>query len=186
MQEYKKTKKVVGEFGYSTQKEPMDIFQLNASNSSGNYLDIAQRGVSENVDWNMYEQLLDEMFAGVPQKRTLTFDKKTMNAATPFCRSEFLNAQHPDAAETTLLFTVALPALNSGHIAVVGCQQNMMADSVINELSKSTCAPNVKHNSCPLHYVVKYNDAMTFVPGLHTQHVLSARLKAAYGFDRVE
>ena len=151
MQEYTKTKKVVGEFSYSSLQELMDIFQLNTSNSTGNYLDIAQRGVSENVDWNMYEQLLDEMFAGVPQKKSLIFDKKTMNAATPFCRSEFLNAQHRDAAETTLLFTAALPAPNSGHIAVVGCQQNMMAGSVMNELSKSTCAPNVKYNSGPLH-----------------------------------
>ena len=104
-----------------------------------------------------------------------TFDKKTMNASTPFCRSEFLNAQHPDVAETTPLFTVALPGMNSGHIAVVGCQQNMMAGSVMNELSKSTCAPNVKHNSCQFHYAVSYNDAMTFVPEFHTQHVLSAR-----------
>ena len=105
----------------------MDIFQLNACNSSGNHLDIAQRGASENVNWEMYEQLLDEMFAEVPQRNTLTFDKKTMNASTPFCRSEYLNAQHPDVAETTPLFTVPLPGMNSGHIVLVGCQQNMMA-----------------------------------------------------------
>lgn len=185
VQDYKKTKKAVSDFGHSTLEEPLNIFQLNACNSSGNYRDLAQRGMSKNVDWTMYEQLLDEMFAGVPQNRAFEFNKKTMNAASPFCRAEFLNAQHPDAAETTPMFTTALPALNSSHIAVVGCQQNMVAGSLMNELSKSTCAPNVRHNSCPLHYAVTYNDAMAFVPGFHTQHGLAERMKTASVFDRV-
>ena len=89
-----------------------------------------------------------------------------------------LRRQHQCSLLRSLVF-------NSSHIAVVGCQQNMMAGSSMKALSKPTCAPNVRHISCPFHYAVTYDDAMACVPGFQTQHVLAERMHIAYGFDRV-
>ena len=52
----------------------------------------------------------------------------------------------------------------------MGIMQNLMAGSLMNEIGKSFCSPNVRYNTCPLHYVVKYHDAMAFVLGFHVHN----------------